>query len=217
LKKGRVKVLVITAVLSAIAFVLVAVGRIPVVLFLDYEPKDVIIALGGFIFGPAAAATIAVVSSLVEMFTISSTGFIGFIMNVLASCAFACNAAIIYKKKRTISGAVIGLLTGVVAMTAVMILWNYLLTPLYLHVPRADVAAMLVPTFLPFNLLKGGINAALTMLLYKPVVSALRSAKLLPPSSGHAPDKKTTLFVWLTAFAVLVGCVIVVLVWKGIL
>jgi riboflavin transporter FmnP len=59
-----------------------------------------------------------------------------------------------------------------------MILWNYLITPMYMGVPREAVVEMLVPVFLPFNLIKGGANAALTLLLYKPVIYALKRMKL---------------------------------------
>jgi len=43
------------AMISAMAFVLAAFVRVPVVLFLRYDPKDVIIAIAGFIYGPMAA------------------------------------------------------------------------------------------------------------------------------------------------------------------
>lgn len=56
-------------------------------------------------------------------------------------------------------------------------------------VPREVVEGMLVPVFLPFNLIKGGINATLAMLLYKPIVDALRKAKLLEEGSH---GKRTT-------------------------
>jgi len=65
-----------------------------------------------------------------------------------------------------------------------MLLWNWLITPLYMKVPRETVVAMLLPVFLPFNLVKGGMNAALAMLLYKPVVTALRRAHLVEESSS---------------------------------
>ena len=63
-----------------------------------------------------------------------------------------------------------------------MLLWNYLITPIYQKVPRDVVAAMLPTVFLPFNLVKGGLNMAITLLLYKPVVTALRKARLAPES-----------------------------------
>jgi len=129
--------------------------------------------------GPLTAFLVSLIVSTVELVTISSAGFIGWIMNLLASCAFACTAAIIYKKKHTLTGAIIGLTAGTLCMTAIMLLWNYLITPIYMGYPREAVAAMLIPIFLPFNLIKGAINAGITMLLYKPIVTALRKSGLI--------------------------------------
>lgn len=150
------------------------------------------------------------------MLTISSTGWIGFVMNFLSSAAFAGTAALLYRKKRTQGSAIAGLFGGALLMTVLMLLWNYLITPLYMHTARADVAAMLVPVFLPFNLLKGCLNATITVLLYKPVVQGLRHAHLLPPSKtpGRMPVKRR-LAVWLAALAVLAVCIVLVLVLHG--
>ena len=186
MKHEKMKKLTVLAMLSAIAYVAVALLRFPVVLFLSYEPKDVVIAIGGFLYGPLAALGISLVVSFIEMLTISSTGWIGFVMNFLSSAAFAGTAALLYRKKRTQGSAIAGLFGGALLMTVLMLLWNYLITPLYMHTARADVAAMLVPVFLPFNLLKGCLNATITVLLYKPVVQGLRHAHLLPPSKTPA-------------------------------
>ena len=187
MKHEKMKKLPVLAMLSAIAYVAVALLRFPVVLFLSYEPKDVVIAIGGFLYGPLAALGISLVVSFIEMLTISSTGWIGFVMNFLSSAAFAGTAALLYRKKRTQGSAIAGLFGGALLMTVLMLLWNYLITPLYMHTARADVAAMLVPVFLPFNLLKGCLNATITVLLYKPVVQGLRPAHLRP-HAGQAPS-----------------------------
>jgi len=180
------KTVATVAMLCAIAFVAKLISNVlPTVSgFLSFDLKDVVIVIGGFMMGPLTAAVITVIVSLVEMLTISSTGPIGFVMNVLASCAFACTASIIYKRDRSMKGAVMGLIAGVLLMTGLMLLWNWLITPLYMKVPRETVVAMLLPVFLPFNLVKGGMNAALAMLLYKPVVTALRRAHLVEESSS---------------------------------
>lgn len=216
----KTRKLAIYAMFTALAYVVMLVGRFPISVlpFLKTDPKDAVIVIAGFIFGPVSAVIISVISSFVEMLTASESGIFGFIMNVLATCAFACPAAAIYKKRHTMSGAVAGLAIGVVLMTATMLLWNYLITPLYMDTTRADVAAMLVPIFLPFNLLKGGINAGLTLLVYKPVVSALRRARLLDKtSSGSAPAKKRTAGMALLGVALLATCILIVLVLKGII
>jgi len=205
------------AMLSALAFAAMFFIKIPVVLFLSYEPKDIVLAIGGFLFGPLAAAAMSLVVSLVEMVTVSTTGWIGALMNVLSSCSFVCVAAAVYSKKRTYRSAIIGLALGCVTTTAVMLLWNYLIAPFYMNASREDVAKLLVPAFLPFNLLKSGINAAVTVLVYMPLKKALEVAKLLPK---RPDDESRGMGFWgllLCAVALLGTCVLVILAWRGII
>ena len=138
------KQMAMLALLAAIAYLMVSFIRIPVVMFLKYEPKDVIITIGGFLFGPMASFVVSLLVSLIEMVTISDTGPIGAVMNLLSTCCFACTASYIYKKNRTMMGAILALVVGTVFMTGAMLLWNWLITPLYLGYPRETVAAMLV-------------------------------------------------------------------------
>lgn len=216
--KRDTKKLTTVAMLCALAYIVMFVARIPVVLFLKYDPKDVVIAIGGFLYGPLTSFAISAVVSLVEMFTVSETAFWGLLMNVLSSCSFACTAAFIYKKRHNMKGAIVGLVSGVAVMVPVMLLWNYLITPIYMGYPRAAVAELLLPAFLPFNLLKGGLNAAITMLLYKPVVTALRKAGLAPESQGEAGGApQRNLGVTLVALLALVTCVLLVLVMKKVI
>ena len=218
MKHEKTRRLAVTAMLCALAYAAVAVARIPItpVEFLKYEPKDVIIAIGGFLYGPLAALSISVIVSLIEMLTISSTGWIGFVMNVLSSAAFAGVAALVYRKKRTLGGAVLGLCLGVVCMAGTMVLWNYLITPLYMGTSRADVAAMLLPINLPFNLLMGCLNGALTALLYRPVVQGLRHAHLFPESSAAPARKRGKLLVWIGSGVLLLASIVIILFLRGI-
>ena len=176
---SKTKKLTTAGMLCALAYGATLIGRIPIVLFLKYDPKDSIIAIGGLLLGPLTSFAVALIVSLAEMFTISETGILGFLMNVISSCSFACTAALIKKKKTRRSGAMIGLFCGWGSMVLIMLLWNYLITPVYMGYPREAVAELLIPVFLPFNLMKGGLNAAFAMILYKPVVTAFRYAHLL--------------------------------------
>lgn len=216
----RTRKMVILAVMAAIAYTVMVVGRIPLVLFLKYDPKDVIITIAGFIFGPFSAFLVSVAVSLVEMVTVSDNGIIGFVMNVLSTCAFACTASVIYKKRRSISGAVIGLISGLALAVAVMMLWNYFVTPIYMGMPREAVADMLLPVFLPFNLIKHGLNLGLTLLLYKPLVTALRKAHVLPDENrtpGVVTARKFNTGVLLLGVGVVATCMMAVLVLNGVL
>lgn len=210
--------LTLSAMFCALAYVSTVICHLsimPAASFLTYDPKDIIITLGGLILGPLQALLITVVAALIEWFTISDTGIIGFFMNVLSSAAFACTASMFYHRRRTLQGAVIGLVTGCVLMTLVMVLWNYIITPMYMGVSRDVVASMLVPVFLPFNLIKGGLNAALTFLLYRPVIGVLRATKLLPAST-HG-NKQNHLLPFIVCGLVLVSCILVILSMQGIL
>ena len=175
------KTITLMAMLCAIAFVAKLLSNVfpNVAGFLSFDLKDVVIVISGFMLGVMPAALITVVVSLIEMLTVSSTGPIGLIMNILASCSFACIAAAFYQRRRSMKNSILGLIAGTLCMTVIMLLWNWLITPLYMKVPREVVTGMLLTVFLPFNLLKGGINSTLALLLYKPIVNALRSAGLL--------------------------------------
>ncbi len=213
----KTKYMTSVAMLVAMAYVLVTFARIPVVLFLKYDPKDIVITLGGLIWGPLTAALVSVIVSLLEMITVSGTGPWGLIMNVISTCSFACVASFVYKRKRTLSGAVIGLLAGVASMVVVMLFWNYLITPIYMGYPREAVAKLLLPAFLPFNLIKAGLNAALTFLLYKPVMTALRRARFVQASPIESGQKTRPIVLWIICAAIIVGCVLAILFMKNIL
>lgn len=212
---SKTKKITTTAMLCAIAYVVVVIGRIPVVLFLKYDPKDIIITLGGLIWGPMTSLIVSVIVSLIEMVTISENGPIGLIMNIVSTCSFACTASFIYKKKRTLSGAVIGLAVGSLMMVVVMLLWNYLITPIYMGYPREAVAELLIPAFLPFNLLKAGLNAGFTFLLYKPITMALRKAGYLSDSQNAQSRKPIGL--WLLAGVIVITCILLILSFRGII
>lgn len=207
---SKTKKLSTTAMLCTLAYIAAVFGRIPIVLFLKYDPKDVIIVIGGFLFGPLTSLVITIIVSVVQMFTTSATGILGCIMNIISSCSFACTASLVYRKKHRLSGAMLGLFCGLSCQVIIMMLWNYLIAPIYMGYPREAVADLLLPAFLPFNLIKGGLNAALTMLLYKPVVTALRRSDLV--EFGHASEKmqinKGVLF---TALLVIILCIFLIL------
>lgn len=202
------------AMLVALAYIVTVVTRVPLIAaapYLKYDPKSVVLVIGGFLYGPTAGGAMCLVVSLIEMFTVGQSGIIGFIMNVLASVAFVCPAAWIYRRFRTLKSAVVGLAVGVVALTAVMLLWNYLVTPLYKpNMTREMVAGMLLPVILPFNLLKGGLNMALTLLLYQPVNNGLRRLHLLPALPDGETRRNIHVGNVLFGAALLVICLLVV-------
>ena len=212
-KQSDIRKLVLLAVFTALAYTAVCLIRIPAVAFLKYEPKDVIVVIGGLILGPLASLIISFVTALLEMFTISDTGPIGCIMNLLSSACYACTAALVYKHKRTLAGAVTGLALGSLAMVIVMLLWNWLITPLYMGVSRDAVVEMLVPVFLPFNAVKALLNSALVLCLYKPLITALRKARLVPNPTGKEGGFRIGLYI--LSIGILATGILMLLVLQG--
>ncbi len=213
---SKTKKLTTIGMLCALAYVAVVVGRVPLVLFLKYDPKDVIIVIGGLIFGPLTSFTVTVIVSVVQMFTISGTGILGCIMNIISSCSFACTAAFIYKRKHKLSGALLGLFCGWGCQVVVMTLWNYLIAPIYMGYPREAIVELLIPAFIPFNLIKGGLNAAITMLLYKPVVTALRRSNLIE-SKQDSGKMRINIGVLLVSLLMIITCVLLILSFNDII
>lgn len=203
----NIKNLAAMGILAALAVAADMFLRIPGIGgFLTYEPKDVIITIGAFIFGPIAGLIMSFIVCLVEMVTVSSTGPIGLLMNFLSSGMFVGIASVIYFRKKTMTRAIAGLIAAVFSMTAIMLLWNYIVTPLYMGVSREMVLSMFMPLLIPFNLLKASLNAALVLLLYKGVVTALRKSGLVPVREGSGTGNKRTntiLVVVISAVAVI--------------
>ena len=163
------------AMLCAISAVLMLLIRIPFppAPFLVYDPADIPIIISAFAFGPMAAFAMTAVVSFIQAFILGGDGLIGFFMHLVATGSFVLLAGFIYKRNKTKKTAAVSLLAGIVIMTVTMMGWNLLITPYFMGVPREAVLEMLLPIILPFNLLKAGINAVVTFLIYKPIAKFL--------------------------------------------
>ena len=215
----RIKMLSIMAMLTALAVVADYYLRIPNIGgFLTYEPKDVIISIAAFIYNPIAGLIISLVTCLAEI-PISKTGPIGLLMNFLSSATFVGVASLIYYRKKTILRAVIGLIPGSLAIVAVMLLWNYIMTPIYMGVSRELVVGMMPTLLLPFNAIKAGLNSALVLLIYKPLVTALRKSKLIPIRDSNDNENKrlNTIIVAVVSALAVATMILVLLIFAKII
>lgn len=216
MKDMKVKEITTIGILCALAIIvnmLAVFPLVPAVPWLTYDPKDIVIVIGGFIYGPSASFIMSAICSVLEIM-IKGGGPIDVIMNMISTCAFACSAAYIYKKKHTKQGAMTGLIVGVFASTVCMIVWNYIMTPIYYKMPREAVVALMLPGIIPFNLLKSGLNAGMTLLLYKSVVTILRNAHMV--ESSKSSEKKTSNLIVVGLF-IIVTIICIVLVMQGII
>lgn len=214
-KKYDIRRLTVSAMLTAVAYLCVFVFRFKVG-FLTFDFKDAVIAVLSFLYGPVYGAVSAVLVAFLEGVSVSDTGIYGFIMNALSSGTFACVCGLIYKFKRSFAGAIVSVLSSVTAVTAVMMLANIFITPFYMGVERTDVVAMLPTLLLPFNLCKALMNASVTVLIYKPIATALRRAglsegKKLTSAPTDGNSQRRTLVLALTAAAVIAATTAVII------
>ena len=170
----KVKKLTIIALFCAMSFIVSIILPIKV-MFLTLDFKDTISTICGMFFGPVSGLVCATIVPFLEYFTTgSATREYGLIMNLLSSITFVGVSTLIYRYKKTIWGAIIGLVTAVFATVAVMLVANLYITPFYMGVTQDVVVDLIPKLILPFNLVKTILNAGITMLIYKPVSKVLK-------------------------------------------
>lgn len=187
----NVRMLTMTAVLSAIAFVL-AFFEFPVPLspsFARMDLSDLPALTGAFAYGPAAGILIELVKNALQLLT-SSTGGIGELANFIMGSSFVAAAGLIYKFNKTKKTAMIACMTASVVMGIVAAIVNYfILLPVFEAFMPLDQLIASFGEFIPFiktkldvvlfnafpfNLLKGIGISIVTMLLYKRLTPILK-------------------------------------------
>ena len=215
------------AMFAALAYLSMIILRIPDIGgFLTMDFKDVIITVSAMFFGPLSAVFISVLVPFLEFMTISGTGVYGLIMNILSSLTFSLTASVIYKYKKTFWGAVIGLVSATLSVTAVMMVANLVITPYYMKMPTEAIAALIPKLLLPFNLTKAIFNSAVTLILYKPLTSVMRRTEFfgkrrsMHSAEPTAEEKKkakmrTILLLAIGGVIAIVSILIIIFVWGG--
>ena len=159
------------AMMTAVSIVLLLIVRIPFppAPFLVYDPADVPIYITAFAYGPVAGLIVTLIVCIIQAFMLGGDGLYGFLMHFVATGIVAVVIGIMYARCKTKKRAIISLVTGVIVAVVVMCFMNLIVTPIYMGAPREAVIAMLPTAIIPFNLLKAGLNAVFTFILYKRV------------------------------------------------
>ena len=185
----KIAYLVKVAVLSALAFI-VMLFEFPMPFapaFYQLDLSETIVLIGGFAMGPVAGVIIEFIKVFLHFLVRgSATQGVGELANFLIGCSMVIPAAFIYKHKKTLKSAIIGMGVGAVIMTAIGAAVNYFIVlPAYsiMVMPLDAIIQMgteangaidslftlVMFSTVPFNLLKGIICSVLTALLYKRV------------------------------------------------
>lgn len=166
----RIVVIALFCALSVITS-FIQIPIFPPAPWLTYDPSGVFALIAAFAFGPASGALVVVLSWFFHL--LFAFNPYGVIMAVLASLTLCVPAGLIYRRATTRGGALAGMIVGGICSIIACVLGNLVITPLYTAVSVADVAAMILPILVPFNLIKVVLNCVICAIIYKPLSKAL--------------------------------------------
>jgi len=176
------------SLLTALAIILSYFPEIPLAFFapwlkLDFSFTPLLIL--GFSLGPVMAGIGLVIANVVHILGGTTFG-VGELANIIVGLAFLMPPTLMYRRNHTWRGAIIGMVIGILLMILAGVGANrYLLLPTYfgsdyeavMGSMGLSVNGYLWAAILPFNLIKGTLNALLTQLLYKRLSGVLKEAQ----------------------------------------
>lgn len=185
-KKVNVRKIAMTAILSAVATVLMVISFslpiIPSFIKLDFSELPALIA--AFSMGPVSGVVVCFIKNLVNL-AMSTTGGVGELCNFLMGVTFVVPAGLLYKFRKDRWGALWGSLLGAVIMAAMSFPINlYISYPAYtvaygLTIPQIlgmyqainpaveTLAQALLWFNVPFTFFKAACDVAITFAVYK--------------------------------------------------
>ena len=198
-KTNKVRGLVVSGMLSAVAFVLMFFDfSLPMVIpaFIKMDFSDLPALLGAFALGPVYGVIISLLKNILHILIKgTSTAAVGELSNFLLGAIFSFTAGMIYKKNRIRKGAWLGALIGAVAMAVISVPSNYFITypaySLFYGLPMEAILQMyqaIIPSVdnifeclvifnMPFTFVKGALDVLLCFLIYKPLSPLLRGKR----------------------------------------
>ena len=190
MKRSRVLQITVIANLTALAVLFYFFPKFPLPFFpgfLEIQFSNLPAIIGGYALGPVAGGAIVVFRTIIKL-PFSSTAYVGELVDLIIGLATVLTSAIIYKKNRTIKGAIYGMIAGSVAWVIVAVAANYFFViDFYIEYffggaiePLVGMASMIpgitaenfmekyiIYGAIPFNLLLSGIVYGVAFLVYK--------------------------------------------------
>ena len=196
MKNKNIKNLVVIAMLSAIATILMYID-FPIAIspsFMKLDFAELPVKISAFTLGPVSGVLIAIVKILLKIVIKgSNTMFVGEVANLIGSICYVLPASIIYSKHKTKKTALQGMCIGTLITSVVCTISNYLfLFPTYMKLygmseesiiamcrainPYIDnmFKVMLLSVF-PFNIIKYVFVSIVTYILYKNISRFIKS------------------------------------------
>lgn len=190
MKNTKVQKMVAVALFAAMGVILqyVAFPVIPAFAFMKVDFSDIPVMLSMFLFGPMAGIATAFIRSLLHLLTtgLELSNLVGDVASFFASSLFTLPMYYFFKGKNKIGNKVLGVSSGILAMTIFMSIANYfVITPVYLSVLGLTADKMLGVSLaqyiaigvVPFNLLKGAIVSAAFLVIYTKLLPFLEQKR----------------------------------------
>lgn len=142
-QRSRTHKIAVTAMLSAAATVLMFLEfpipfLIPAFVELDFSELPALLA--AFSLGPVSGVVVCLVKNVIKGLLFSGTGGVGEMCNFLLGICFVVPAGLIYRCRKTRSGALAGALAGALIMALCSIPVNYFISyPVYTKFLPIDV------------------------------------------------------------------------------
>ncbi len=171
------KQLVVMALMCAIAILLsfIAFPLFPAASFLKLDVALVPSTVVGFAYGPGPGLLVGIACAVAHA---AITGnWVGCLMSSIVAVAFIAPSAAIYKRNRTLKGAVIGLVVATICLIIGVTIANLVIDPLFYGMPFDAVLALVMPAIVPFNVIKGVAVSLLTALVYKSISNLITPEK----------------------------------------
>ena len=189
--RNRTHKLTVTAMLSAVAFILMFIEfPIPALIpsFVKMDISDLPELLAAFSLGPVYGVAVTFLKNLLHIvFKGTSSAYVGELCNFLLGAVFSLVAGFIYQRKKSRKSALIGAIIGAALMAIVSVPLNYFVVyPAYVVcygmpleaiigmyqaiLPSADSLIKCLTIFnMPFTFCKGMLDVLLCFLIYKPL------------------------------------------------
>ena len=193
-KRVNVRYLTVTAMLSAIAYILMFLDfSVPFMPgFIKMDLSELPALIGSFAMGPLCGVVVCLIKNVLHLF-ITSTGGVGELSNFILGVAFVLPAGLIYKHKKNRRTALIGSIAGALFMGIFSVVSNYFLVyPVYYNFMPQDVILAAYQAILPsvknilqclicfnmpFTIIKGMFSVVITFLTYKHISPILKGSQ----------------------------------------
>lgn len=171
------KQLVVMALMCAIALLLsfIEFPLFPAASFLKLDFSLVPTTVVGFAYGAGPGLVVGLACAVAHA---AITGnWVGCLMSCIVAVVYIVPAALIYRRMHTMKGGIVGLVVSTLCLIVGIIIANLIIDPLFYGMPFEAVAALVVPAILPFNVIKGVLVSALTLLVYKSISNLITPTK----------------------------------------